>query len=252
MMAMPAAAQDGWDVETDAGRGIVVASVIYDGGIGIAVQCRNYQLDLAVIGLPVAVEAEISEGGHRVLDTGTSADALVSSSWKAETGSPVATSAYSARFARSLKGAEAYIVRIPAHGDRPARRMTIPLPTDGSGIDQVLTACDRRTQDSRDGLPMVDPFLVPGWKIEGLDGVGPQGLGAGRNIMEYSCILTAEAHLRDCQIEFERPVNLGMGASLLRRQSLGRVRHEGDPLNLDGHIFYYSVVIDIEVTTTPM
>jgi len=247
-----AAAQDGWDVETDAERGIVVASVIYDGGVGIAVQCRNYQLDLAVLGLPIAVETEISESGHRVLDTGTSAEGLIKSSWKAEPGSPVATSAYSARFARSLKGAEAYVVRIPAQGDRPARRMAIPLPSDSSGIDQVLTACDRRTEDPRDALPMVDWRLMPGWKIEGLDGVRPQGLGAGRNIMEYSCVLTAEAHLRDCQIEFERPVNLGIGASLIRRQSLGRVRHEGEPVNLDGHIFYYSVVIDIEVTTTPM
>jgi len=246
-----ATAQDGWDIETDAERGITVASVIYDGGVGIAVQCRNYQLDLAVIGLPAPVEAELSEGGHRILDTGTSAEALITSSWKAEVGSPVATSVYSARFARSLKGAEAYVVRIPAHGDRPARRMAIPLPSDSSGIDQVLTACDRRTEDPRDALPMVDWRLVPGWKIEGLDGVRPQGLGAGRNILEYSCVLTAEAHLRDCQIEFERPVNLGIGASLIRRQSLGRVRHEGEPINLDGHIFYYSVVIDIEVTTTP-
>lgn len=246
-----AVAQDGWDIETDAERGITVASVIYEGGVGIAVQCRNYQLDLAVIGLPAPVEAEISPGGHRVLETGTSTNALVRSSWKAEVGSPVATSAYSARFARSLKGAEAYVVRIPAEGDRPIRRLTIPLPSDGAGIDQVLSACERRTEDPRDALPMVDPFLMPGWKIEGLEGVRPQAVGVGRNIMEYSCVLTAEAYLRDCQIEFERPVNLGIGASLLRRQNSGRVRHEGEPLNLDGHIFYYSLVIDIGQTATP-
>lgn len=252
MMALPAAAQDGWDVETDAERGIVVASVIYDGGVGIAVQCRDYQLDLVVLGVPVPEVAEITDQGHRVLDTGTSTDALVTSSWKAEAGSPVVTSVYPARFARSLKRAEAYIVGIPSHGDRPARRMAIPLPSDSSGIDQVLTACDRRTEDARDALPMIDPYLVPGWQVEGFDYSGGRFEGTAR--LEYSCILTAENTVRDCQIDFERPAGGGLGRKLVANQGRARVTHDVDPADLEGRIIYMpqgqigrTIVVDYEI-----
>lgn len=250
--AVPASAQDGWDVETDAERGVTVASVIYEGGVGIAVQCRDYHLDLVVLGVPAPEEAEITELGHRVLDTGTSADALVTSSWKAEAGSPVATSVYPARFARSLKGAEAYVVRIPAHGDRPARRMAIPLPSDSAGIDQVLTACDRRTEDARDALPMIDPYLVPGWEVEGFDYSG--GRFEGTALLEYSCILTVENTVRDCQIDFERRADGGLGRKLVANQGRARVTHDLDPADLEGRIIYMpqgyigrTVTVDYEI-----
>ena len=129
--------------------------------------------------------------------------------------------------------------------------MAIPLPSDSSGIDQVLTACDRRIEDPRDTLPMVDPLLVPGWSVEGLDGLAPQGLGAGRNILDYSCILAPEGRLRDCQVEFERPANLGIGNALVRRQHRARVRNDHGP-DLEGSIFYQSIIIEIEVTTEVM
>ncbi len=234
--AAPATAQDGWDVETDTERDITVASVIYEGGVGIAVQCSDDDLDFVVLGVPAPDESEISDYGHRVLDTGTSADSLVTSSWKAVAGSPGATSVYPDRFARSLKGAEAYIVRIPASEGRAPRRMAIPLPSDSSGIDHVLTACGRRTEDPRDSLPMADAFLLPGWEIGGFDYSGGRPTRESRIL--YSCILTAQGGVRDCQIDFERPADGGLGARLVARQGRARYEYDGPAEALDGRIIY--------------
>ncbi len=240
MAAMPATAQDGWDVETDAERGIVVASVIYEGGVGIAVQCRDHTLDLVLLGIPSATAEEVGDSGRRVLETGPSADNLTRSQWKAESGSPVAMSRYSARFARSLKQSETYIVQIPAGADGPARRMAIPLPSDSAGLDEPLTACGYRTRDPRDALPLADPPLVPGWSARGFDFGGGE-ITAGYRL-EISCVITDSDRVRDCQIESERPADGRIGSQMIERQSRIRVRHDTGPGGLDGHIFYYRAV----------
>jgi hypothetical protein len=235
-----AAAQDGWDVEVDAERGIVVASVIYEGGVGIAVQCRDKTLDMVLLGLPPAVGDEVSDRGHRVLDTGPSGQTLRASSWRAQPGSPVATSLYPARLARSLKGAEAYVVRIPAHDDSPARRMAIPVPSDGTGLDQVLSACGRATEDPRDALPMVDPLLVPGWTVEGFDYTGLYPRPGDTLNTEYSCVLAPENRVRDCRIEFQNPENSGGSRRFLASADRVTITYDGTPGELDGHIVYWS------------
>lgn len=239
-MAAPAMAQDGWDVETDAERGITVASVIYEGGVGIAVQCSDYTLDLALLGIPVATEDEVADGGRRVLETGLSADDLTRSQWKAEAGSPVALSRFSARFARSLKQGGSYIVQIPAGDGRPVRRMAIPLPSDGQGLNAPLTACGYRTEDPRDALPLVDPSLVDGWRTRGYDFGGGEITAEYR--LEISCVVTDNDRVRDCQIESERPSDGRIGRQMIERQSRIRVRHDAGPGALDGHIFYFRAV----------
>lgn len=160
LLAGPASAQDGWDLDVSPAGDVTVASVTYDGGVGLAVQCRSGILDVAILGLPAALPDEINEYQTLILFTGFDATALEEAPWKASPDSGVALSALPQRRARALKRGGVFLVRTsPPPGASTPRRLEIPLPTDGAAIDRTLEACGQKTVDPRDDLLLLEDVI---------------------------------------------------------------------------------------------
>ncbi len=233
----PVAAQEGptWELSVDEARDISAATMIYEGGQGLIVQCRDKQLRTVIIGLPTLTQPPERRG--RRIETSFGTEPLKPETWIADDGSSAVTSVAPARVARSWKRGGLYTVRArPAPGER-ASRIGFELPTDGSPIDHVLTHCGYPTEDTRDQLPMVDGWAQPGWAIEHLD-VLPSGDRTGQSWLSYSCIVAPDMRLHECKVEAESNPSRGMGDALRRSERLAVVRYDGAPDALVGHIYY--------------
>lgn len=236
MLASPASAQetDGWDVETVPARQITVASLRYENGSGLAVQCRDGELNTILFGLPPGDTTEPSEGyTSRRLDTGVEG-ATVVGHWRA---SPDGTSAVRngyARGVRQMKRGGRFVIRTVPVSNEPVRRLIFDLPADPSGLDQVLTACGRPTVDPRDELRDLSEYVNVDQRHPGLSSNDT----IGNSSFEYSCIVAPGGRVRDCVIEAERPTGRGIGDRLLRSAPRARFNMGDDPESLVGGIFY--------------
>lgn len=204
-VAVAQAAEDGWDV-TDNVPGATIASVRFEGGTGLTVQCRAGQLAVAVLGLPPAQAPQ----GSRVLDTGFDPEAMDSATWQTTDRGAVAVSPWPAKRARELRKGGVFIVRTETATG--GARLELPLPADPAGLDRVLTDCGRPLSDPRDDLPSAGGFLVsPNWAPR------PPAFDAPVNgRAEMTCIIAPRGRVRDCRIESETPAGRGIGAALLR------------------------------------
>lgn len=236
-LAAPAAAQDGgWDLEQADGR--VVASVTFESGAGIAVQCAGGRLDVALLGLP-PTPRRLRDVHARRLETGFDTAALDDSSWRTEPGSDSALSWSPARRARSLRQGGVFFVRTDeATTEGPARRLELPLPSDASSLDQVLAACGTPTSDERDSRLSVDDILTEEmWRrsrMFEMPSMQPDEL----HQVEVSCIIGPAGRLVDCRVELES--HPGLGARMLDYRSNSNVRLAmGDQAAAaEGRIFY--------------
>ena len=210
LLAGHAAAQDGWDLDISPEGDVTVASVAYEGGAGLAVQCRNGTVDVAIMGLPAALPEEINEYQNRTLSTGFHATALRDDGWKASPGSTAALSTMPLRDARSLKRGGMFLVRtVPATAAGTPRRLGIPLPTDSTAIDRTLEACGKRTVDPRDDMLLLNGIItVAEWRDSRLFEMPPSS-GWTPTRVEVSCIVAEQGRVRDCQVESESEPGLG-------------------------------------------
>lgn len=215
LLAGQASAQDGWDFDVSPAGDVTIASVTYDGGVGLAVQCRNGILDVAILGLPAALPDEISQYQTRPLFTGFDATALEHAPWKTSPDSGVALSALPQRRARALKRGGVFLVRTsPPPGSSTPRRLEIPLPTDGAAIDRTLEACGQKTVDPRDDLLLLEDLIsVEEWGRSRLFEMPPSTSWTPTRV-EVSCIVAEAGRVRDCQVESESEP--GLGARMLR------------------------------------
>lgn len=242
-----AAEADGWDVETDAARKITLASIRYDSGAGLIVQCRDGELSTIILGLPATAAPITPLNGvtTRQLETGT-VNALTPSSWRSTPDGTSVMRADYARGVRALKQGGRFAVRtVAAEGD-PARALVFDLPSDPSGVDQVLTACGRRLTDPRDALRDVSAFVTVNQRHPGLDGgtVRP----GDSSVYEYSCVVAQGGGVRDCMIESMRPADAALEERLLRSAPRARFDFSENPDSLTGGVFYVSIRALIVVT----
>lgn len=236
-LAGPVAAQDGWDLDIRPAGDVAVASVSYEGGVGLAVLCRNGNVDVAILGLPAALPAEIDRNRHRTLATGLDANAIEEDPWTASPGSTVALSSMPLRLARSLKRGGVFIVRTaPPTGEGTPRRLEISLPADGAAIDRTLEACGKRTVDPRDELLLLDDLLTAeDWGRSRLFEMPPSTSREPPRV-EVSCIVADEGRVRDCQVESESEP--GLGARMLRDQRNVRFGLRGNAEAAVGRVIY--------------
>lgn len=234
-LAFPAAAAaqeaDGWDAATV--DGAVTASVSYEGGAGLMVQCRDGGLDVVLQGLPPATGSD-----QRKLQIGSDPAALEDATWRASDDPTAALSGAPAKRARSFRRGGAFIVRAEGANGAPGRRLDIALPSDSSALDQVLQACGEPLVDPRDDLPDAGELLVR----DGDWGIRHFHLSArGQGRVEVSCIIATAGHVRDCQIETETPRGEGLGAQILRQERRVRFNFGANAQAAEGRLLHVIV-----------
>lgn len=233
---------DGWDVEIDAARKITLASIRYDSGAGLIIQCRDGDLSTIILGLPATAAPITPQNGvtTRRLETGA-LDELAPMTWRSAPDGTSAVRGGNVRSIRDLKKGGRFIVRTVAAENDPARAMVFDLPSDPSGLDQVLTACGRPLSDPRDALRDVSAFVTVDRQHFGLD-IGTPPANGGLTY-EYSCIVAPRGRVTDCMIELMRPASPELEARLLRSAPRARFDFGDDPDSLVGGIFYTGMTL---------
>lgn len=224
-LASSAAAQDsdGWDM-TRIDNGLI-ASVDYASGQTFMVVCRGRQLDVIMNGVPVDAEGKI-----RWLEW-TTADGQSRQTWINAPGRPLISAARPAHVARLLKLGGALSVRLlPTEQLEQVHQYDLPLPTDSSGVDQVLTACQVRLDDPRDELVEIEPpFERPGvlgdiYRKAPRPDYPPSAMSAGAGVALFSCIVAEAGAMKDCRIERETPSGVGFGQATLAALPAARLQ----------------------------
>jgi hypothetical protein len=231
-LANPAAAQaqDGWDMAVDPSRHLIAAGVQFDAGVGLTVQCEAGRLTLVLGGMPTtddAIRGFVTTRGDGVSET---------TYWTTRSGSPLLTSdgARTVRFLR--KGGSLTFASAP--GEPRPSRMQIDLPTDPEGIDQVLTACGYPTEDPRDGIALVDEYLIRPPAVP-----MPESAFRKHGLFQVtiSCLI-ADSRLSECRSDHEAPADPVIGAEVARSA-------DGKPVRLTDAAAAEGRLLEIVVTS---
>jgi hypothetical protein len=161
LLCAPAMAQetDDWELGQDALRQMTRATVQYDGGKAIVVQCQAGVLKVVLIGLPATTAPT------RHLDASRADGRRDRQGWFAEPGQTAFTSTVSGRDARFLRGGGLFELRSAA-GDATPVRASFDLPTQNANLDRVLAACGYAATDDRDAIQRTGEDLKTEWEAE--------------------------------------------------------------------------------------
>lgn len=231
----------GWDFDPGAAGGrAAVASLTFESGAGIAVQCHRGLLNTAILGLPTPAPGEIDAYGTRQLTVTLNGEPVLQN-WRASEGATTAVAAIPGPLARRLKtGGVLSVTTVPGDSGAPVRRLEIPVPADPSSLDRVLEDCGAPTETAHDTVTVVDPAdLTPEvWRRARMFDMADADR-EGR--VQVSCIFAPEGRVRDCIVESESA--RGLGRRVLRGR--GRVRF---PFSLEaaqraeGRLIYLNII----------
>jgi hypothetical protein len=150
---------DDWEFAADPARSLSVASVRYEDGKAVVVQCAPAGLRVVVVGLPATTERTRTLAATRAdgrNDTQT---------WFAEPGATAFTASVNGRDARFLRGGGLFDLRSPAGSTAPIHA-AFDLPTQNINLDRVLTACGYAASDERDLLARTGADLKTQWEAD--------------------------------------------------------------------------------------
>ncbi|HST92787.1 MAG TPA: hypothetical protein VLJ13_11385 [Brevundimonas sp.] len=152
---------DDWEFQEDASKKLMVASVRYEAGPAILVQCRDGALTAVVVGLtpsetPLELNAARADGRQ---DVQFWAPAGAAGAFRSET---------AGRDVRFMRGGGLFSLRAP-EGAAGRWRADFDLPTQSANLDRVLAGCGWALTDDRDlmaragrEVSMSDPDARPG------------------------------------------------------------------------------------------
>lgn len=157
---LAAAQDDDWEFGEDAARQMSVASVRYDGGKAVVVQCEAGALKVVIVGLPASTAPE------RHLDASRTDGRRDHQGWFAPVGQTAFTSTVSGRDARFLRGGGMFDLRSSEGEAGTPLRASFDLPTENANLDRVLSACGYPVTDERDLLERASPDLKTEYQAE--------------------------------------------------------------------------------------
>ncbi|NBW08961.1 MAG: hypothetical protein EBR82_13145 [Caulobacteraceae bacterium] len=231
---------DGWDLSVDPAHDRIGAGVAFEGGVHLTVQCERGSLDVDLGGMSATA------GSSFDLETTRSDGVARVSWWRQHPDAPVLTTS-NVRQARFFRAGGRMVFSSPTGDARPGR-LEMPLPTDSTNLDRVLTACRLPLVDPRDALVDVGDLLLERPRLDIRGNVSRGGdLSRVKAIMvQLSCIVRDGA-LAECQSDFEVP---SMPREVAAAARLGRATAEGanghvlklsDPAAAEGRVVNISV-----------
>lgn len=156
----PVAPQDDdWEFAADPARGLSVATVRYEDGKAVVIQCAPAGLRVVLVGLPATTERT------RVLSASRADGRNDTQTWFAEPGATALTASVNGRDARFLRGGGVFELRSRAGSPAPLHAI-FDLPTRNANLDRVLTACGYAVSDERDLLPRAGDDLKSQWQAD--------------------------------------------------------------------------------------
>lgn len=214
LAAVPAAAQDDWDLGRDPGRKLTIAAVTYD-NFGVAVRCMDDVMSVVVSGLPPGP-------GIRTLRYRIADQAEKSGRWISSGEGVSAFSVWPAAMAADLAGGGRWVLDVPVTGR--TQRISVDIPASPVAIGEVFRACGRELSPaSRDDEPDQEDFGGLRW-VEAPIAEFPTRTTAAGGLAAVTCTVTDRGHLRACRIESEFPDGAGFGrASVVAAHRRGRV-----------------------------
>ena len=209
--AGPAAAQDGWDVQSVPEVQMEIAGAAFDSGIALVFRCKAKWFEAILTGLPPV------SSRYRRLDIAVGDHDFEGQGWQIGAEPTAAFSNDSARLARAARRGGTLSVRVPETADVPARVYQLGLPTDPAGLDAVMAACETPLVDEADAVQPARS--TPGYPTIWLTRPAPmypqrafeRGYREGR--VELSCAVKPNGFLDNCQIVAETPARAGFGES---------------------------------------
>lgn len=226
-LAAPALSQDlppDWDLARDDRRQIVVASISYDNGIGIAARCMRGSFELLLLGLPEARGRD----PVRNLQVAFQDEDFRDYSWAVSESRTTVFSDLPAPFARRLREGGRLQIRVPAERDAQARRYVLELPESPAAVEAALNACGRQLQDSRDrDMDGVVAESLAAYKLVWVEQPRPRyPIDAQLEWASVSLtcvVLDEQGRIGDCIIESEHPGGFDFGKQAVRGAMRGRV-----------------------------
>lgn len=228
---------DGWGLMQDDANQTTIASVAYSTGNTIAVICRAGQIDVLLTGMPETAEPT------RIVGLQYDSRPTDHQSWLTATTPTSMISGLPGPNVRRLRVSQRLAVTLSLSPDERPRRYVLDLPTDPSGLDQVMIACNQPLTNPRDDLPVWDMlnFVSPrnGWarmpRPEFPQAAASAGIPAGYAIL--SCVVGPGGIPQDCQTEKESDPRGGFGVSALEAMTSARIRMSGEGRAQIGQLF---------------
>lgn len=183
---------DDWDLFVD--EQVSVASLSYEGGHSLLVQCSGGRLEVAIDGWAIQdrlatfggtqwLSAEVlASDGRADRHTWTQRGAMLAEAWPA-------------RSARFFRGGGAVTLTL-ADGSGPG--LQLDMPATSTNLDRVLSDCDTPLEDERDRLENISHLLT---RMPRTRPTGARDPGEA----EVTCIVGADLRLRDCRVESVTP-----------------------------------------------
>jgi hypothetical protein len=185
----PARQDDDWEFAADPAQGLSIASVRYDDGKAVAVQCAPAGLRVVVVGLPATTERE------RVLSVTRADGRNDTQTWFADPGATAFTASVTGRDARFLRGGGLFDLRSPAGSVAPIHA-AFDLPTQNANLDRVLTACGYAVTDERDALPRTADLKTK-WQADHADEIARAERGGPRPTSSRSRSMSSPSRRRE-------------------------------------------------------
>lgn len=222
-----AQADDDWVVSADANQDLVVAEAHYSAGQSIKVQCVAGQITVGLMGIPASSES--TRSFRRQRDSGP----IEVSVW--EVGADGETLIQrSPRTIRSLKR-DAVLRLDSIDSEQDQIVIALPLPSQSSGIDTVMSACGRSVEDDRDEL-LDASTLVTKFPVVQMAPFSSRQFTVVT--LELSCLIK-NSRLADCRPEYEWP-NAGIGQRTARNANGSRLQLS-DPAVAEGGLLEFVV-----------
>lgn len=207
--------------------GLEAVYIEYDVGVTLSAICRDRTFILALGGLPPAVEGAAS----RKLEINVRDDVLRSSDWNVAPNSnpSVALSTAPSIYARRLRSADTFTVRIPADGATPARRYQLALPSDHAALDAVMTSCGVPLENVADAAYDPGQSIIVWAQAPRITVPSPLPSVNSADVL-VQCGVDGEGRPQDCAILDEQPARSGFGRHALQMVRTGRLRQiDGAP-----------------------
>ncbi len=214
-------AGDDWDLVQDPSQNLTMAVLAFDGGQAVAVRCLAPTFEVILTGLPPRTGSTVA------LEIGFDDEDLRDIHWWTSEVPGLYVAVHPGLLARRLREGGDLNVVVAAEGEEARRRYVMSLVPSGAAIDATLAACGLprdETRASGDSWVRPDSRDTLTWDSRPTPTFPDRAIGRSNwGHVFLSCVALPTGRVEQCQIDSERPENLGFGEAALASARRARV-----------------------------